>query len=108
MANIKAWDFEAAAPALKIRPFLILTAEDGNTGYNQKFAASLRAAGDKDVTEIHMDTDHSYSDHGIALEICGGGMAAQREREAETIKARSLTASTTAPDRAGCARRQRS
>ena len=47
---------------------MILTADDGLTPDNQRLAAALKAAGDTDVTEEHMATDHSYSDKRIALE----------------------------------------
>lgn len=67
-ANASQWEFVDYAPQLKSRPALILTADDGLTENNQRLAAALKEAGDKDVTEIHMPTDHSYSDHRIALE----------------------------------------
>ena len=68
VANAAKWDFVDFAPALKSRPALILTADDGLTPDNQRLADALKAAGDPDVTEIHMATDHSYSDKRIALE----------------------------------------
>jgi len=67
VANAAKWDFVDFAPALKSRPALILTADDGLTPDNQRLAAALKAAGDTDVTEDHMATDHSYSDKRIAL-----------------------------------------
>ena len=67
VANATKWDFVDFAPALKSRPALILTADDGLTPDNQRLAAALKAAGDTDVTEDHMTTDHSYSDKRIAL-----------------------------------------
>ena len=67
VANAAKWDFVDFAPALKSRPALILTADDGLTPDNQRLAAALKAAGDTDVTEDHMTTDHSYSDKRIAL-----------------------------------------
>jgi uncharacterized protein len=67
-ANAAKWDFVDYAPVLKSRPALILTADDGLTPDNQRLAAALKAAGDSDVTEEHMATDHSYSDRRIALE----------------------------------------
>lgn len=66
-ANAAKWDFVDFAPALKSRPALVLTADDGLTPDNQRLAAALKAAGDTDVTESHMATDHSYSDKRIAL-----------------------------------------
>jgi pimeloyl-ACP methyl ester carboxylesterase len=67
-ANASHWDFVNYAPQLKNRPVLIITANDGLTQDNLRLGKALRAAGDKDVSEIHMETDHSYSDHRIALE----------------------------------------
>jgi pimeloyl-ACP methyl ester carboxylesterase len=67
-ANAAHWDFVNYSPELKNRPVLIVTANDGLTEDNLRLGKALRAAGDKDVSEIHMETDHSYSDHRIALE----------------------------------------
>ena len=67
-ANASKWDFVDYTPDLKSRPVLILTADDGLTEDNVRLAASLKNAGDGDVTEQHMATDHSYSDRRIALE----------------------------------------
>ncbi len=55
-------------PALKTRPVLIITANDGLTPDNVRLGKALQGAGAKDVSEIHMETDHPYSDHRIALE----------------------------------------
>ncbi len=68
VANAAKWDFVDYTPDLKSRPVLILTADDGLTADNQRLAQALKAAGDNDVTEEHMATDHSYSDRRIALE----------------------------------------
>jgi len=67
-ANAAQWDFVDYTPQLKTRPVLIITANDGLTPDNLRLAKSLKAAGDSDVTTAHMDTDHPYSDHRIALE----------------------------------------
>lgn len=67
-ANASHWDFVDYTPELKSRPILIITANDGLTPDNLRLGKALRAAGDKDVSEIHMETDHPYSDHRIALE----------------------------------------
>ena len=61
------WDFLALAPALKTRPVLVVTSDDGLAPVNARLAAALRAGGGS-VSEIHFPTDHSYSDHRIALE----------------------------------------
>ena len=67
-ANASKWDFVDYTPDLKSRPALIITADDGLTPDNQRLAAALKSAGDSDVTENHMATDHSYSDRRIGLE----------------------------------------
>jgi acetyl esterase/lipase len=61
------WDFVALAPLLKARPVLILTSDDGLVPDNARLAAALRKGGSA-VSEVHFPTDHSYSDHRIALE----------------------------------------
>jgi pimeloyl-ACP methyl ester carboxylesterase len=68
VTNGAKWDFVDFADVLKARPALILTADDGLTADNQRLAQALRGAGDGDVTEEHMATDHSYSDKRIALQ----------------------------------------
>ena len=68
VANASKWDFVDYTGELKSRPALIITADDGLTPDNQRLAAALKSAGDADVTEQHMATDHSYSDKRIALE----------------------------------------
>ncbi len=56
------------ARALKDRPVFILEADDRNIADNQAMAAALRKAGNTQVTEEHMATDHVFSDHRIALQ----------------------------------------
>ncbi len=62
------WRYADYAEALKNRPALILEAKDGNTADNKAMAEALRKAGDTQVVEKYMETDHSFSDHRIALE----------------------------------------
>ena len=62
------WDFVTLAPALKSRPVLLVTSDDGLAPDNARLAAALRQAGGA-VSETHFATDHSYSDHRIALEL---------------------------------------
>ena len=61
------WDFRLFAPTLASRPVLLVSADDGNEPGAKALEDRLRAAGDRDVTGIHMATDHPYSDHRIAL-----------------------------------------
>jgi pimeloyl-ACP methyl ester carboxylesterase len=62
------WDFRRFTPSLASRPVLLITADDGSQPAAHDLAERLRAAGDKSVGEVHMTTDHPFSDHRIALE----------------------------------------
>jgi uncharacterized protein len=62
------WNYMNCAPLLKNRPVLVLEADDRNTSDNQELAERLRKAGDSHVTEVHMHTDHPFSDHRIAMQ----------------------------------------
>jgi len=64
MANAKAWDFVQWAPSLKTRPALLVSADDNTQADAHRLAQALGAK----ATEVHMATDHPYSDHRIALE----------------------------------------
>ncbi len=63
-----AWRFTNDAKALAPRPLLLITAEDETEASSHGLAQAVRAAGGRQVREIHMQTDHPYSDHRIALE----------------------------------------
>jgi pimeloyl-ACP methyl ester carboxylesterase len=67
VAQAAEWSFLAKAGALKSRPALIVTSDDGLAPGNDAFAAALRAADDSRVTTLHLPTDHSYSDQRSAL-----------------------------------------
>ncbi|HLK18227.1 MAG TPA: alpha/beta fold hydrolase [Bryobacteraceae bacterium] len=60
------WDRTAAGLALL--PLLVISSDDGLAPATDALVKSIEAAGGKKVTAIHMETDHSYSDHRIALE----------------------------------------
>jgi ribonuclease BN (tRNA processing enzyme)/pimeloyl-ACP methyl ester carboxylesterase len=62
------WNYMNCVPLLKNRPAIVLEADDQNTSDNQELAKRLREAGDAQVTELHMHTDHSFSDHRIAMQ----------------------------------------
>ncbi len=68
-AHATQWNYLGYAPAVHIIPALVVEANDGLGEANAAFAAALRRAGDTSVTEVHMVTDHSFSDHRIALEL---------------------------------------
>jgi pimeloyl-ACP methyl ester carboxylesterase len=61
------WRFPTKADALKTRPVLIVTSDDGLAPSNDAFAALLKKDGDTRVTTQHYATDHSYSDKRIEL-----------------------------------------
>jgi len=62
------WNYMNCVSLLNNRPVLILEADDRNTSDNQELASRLQKAGDARVTEIHMHTDHPFSDHRIAMQ----------------------------------------
>jgi pimeloyl-ACP methyl ester carboxylesterase len=61
------WTFQSKVEALKGRPALIITSDDGLAKANDTFAAALRQAGDTRVTTLHFPTDHAYSDQRTEL-----------------------------------------
>jgi pimeloyl-ACP methyl ester carboxylesterase len=63
-----ALDLVVATGATLPRPMLILGAERANGPGMRTLAATTQAAGGKDVSLIVMPTDHSFSDHRLALE----------------------------------------
>jgi pimeloyl-ACP methyl ester carboxylesterase len=67
IANRSQWDLVATAPRLARLPILTVTAKYGGAMENRPTTAALRAAGNRRVTAIEMDTDHPFSDHRIAL-----------------------------------------
>jgi uncharacterized protein len=61
------WAFTTFAAKIAPRPVLVLSANDGLRASNEALNAALTHAGSP-VTYVHMDTDHGFSDHRIALE----------------------------------------
>ena len=57
----------AAAPLSKI-PVLALTSNDHLGPLTDSLVAAIKAKGGTQVTAMHVDTDHGWSDHRIALE----------------------------------------
>ena len=66
-ANVTAWSFPTLAAKITPRPLLDISANDGLRASNEALVAALKQAGSP-VTSIHFDTDHSFSDHRIALQ----------------------------------------
>jgi hypothetical protein len=67
IANAARWSFLANVGALKNRPALVISSDDGLAPGNAEFAPALEKAGDSRVTTLHLPTDHSYSDQRGAL-----------------------------------------
>jgi uncharacterized protein len=67
IANAERWKFAGKVETLKSRPVLVVTSDDGSVTANTAFASALTKAGNGKVTEVHLPTDHSYSDQRPAL-----------------------------------------
>lgn len=61
-------NFLSFASSLASRPVTIITSDDGLTPDNDKLLSALEKAGDRNARGLHLPTDHSYSDHRIALQ----------------------------------------
>jgi pimeloyl-ACP methyl ester carboxylesterase len=68
IANSDKFSFDHAIEGLKQTPMLVLTADDGLAPRADWLVKSIRDAGGTRITEVHADTDHSWSDHRIFLE----------------------------------------
>ncbi len=68
IAVSKNYVMTSAAPGLAQLPVLALTSNDHLGPHTDSLVAAIKAKGGKKVTTMHLDTDHSYSDHRIALE----------------------------------------
>jgi pimeloyl-ACP methyl ester carboxylesterase len=66
--NSAKWNYVDWATDLKSRPIFVIESSDGNVPDNHALFEALQKAGDIHATEIHMETDHSYNDHRIALQ----------------------------------------
>jgi pimeloyl-ACP methyl ester carboxylesterase len=61
-------NFLSFVSSLASRPITIITSDDGLTPDNDKLLSALEKAGDRNARGLHLATDHSYSDHRIALQ----------------------------------------
>jgi len=68
-AHASEWNYIDYVNQLKTRPVLLLEANDQNTEDNRALAENLDKAGNTQVTEKYLETDHTFSDHRIALQI---------------------------------------
>jgi len=62
------FQFGAAAAGLARTPLLVITSNDGLAPSNDALVKKLRALGNSRIAQVHLATDHSYSDKRIALE----------------------------------------
>ncbi len=62
VANAAKWSFQAKVDALKRRPVLVVSSDDGFAPGTDAFAAALKQASNDRVTSLHLPTDHVYSD----------------------------------------------
>ena len=60
--------FAAVAPGLAGKPLLVLTADDGLAAGADALVADVRARGGRQVTSVHVATDHSWDTDRIRLE----------------------------------------
>jgi uncharacterized protein len=68
VAHAAEWDFSTLAQGLAMHPLLVITSDDGLRGPAEALAVGTQKAGGQNVDTVHFATDHSYSDHRIALE----------------------------------------
>ena len=62
------WSFSALAPQLVHRRLLVLYSNDFVKADSMELIDAIKAAGGKTISSNHVATDHSWSDHRIALE----------------------------------------
>ena len=65
--NALGWDLVGHAGLWKSRPVLVIESDDFLKADDVAVAAAARKNTGSQVTEVQMTTDHSYSDHRVAL-----------------------------------------
>jgi uncharacterized protein len=68
LSHRKDYNFNGYAAGFGNRPLLIVTSDDGLAPQGNTLAEAVRKQGSTHVSEVHFPTDHSYSDHRIALQ----------------------------------------
>jgi pimeloyl-ACP methyl ester carboxylesterase len=68
IANSRQYDVMSYADQFANRPLLVVSSDDGLASFAEQLAGAVKKQGSTHVTEAHFPTDHSYSDHRIALE----------------------------------------
>ena len=68
-ADMQAFTLKTYAPAASTKPLLVVSSDDGLASMAATFVGAVKAASPRAaVTEVHLSTDHSYSDMRIALQ----------------------------------------
>jgi len=68
IVHAKAFGFANTVQGLTETTLLVLSADDGLAPTTDKLVKAIEANGGKQVTAIHVKTDHGWSDHRILLE----------------------------------------
>ena len=68
IAHGAAWSFPPLAGKLTATHLLVLTSDDGNGANDMALVAAIQKLGGARVSAAHAATDHSWSDHRVALE----------------------------------------
>jgi pimeloyl-ACP methyl ester carboxylesterase len=68
-AHATEFGFSAAVPALAQRRLLVLYSNDFVKAHSESLIRQLKAAGDTTLDTAYADTDHSWDDHRITLQI---------------------------------------
>src|SRR5258708_6383754 len=67
-ANAKAFRLDNTITRLVSVPLPVISSDDGLAAAAKALVAAIEAKGGKKIASKHFATDHSYSDHRIALE----------------------------------------
>jgi uncharacterized protein len=68
IAHSKEWNYRDYTAMFGQRPLLIVNSDDGLAPMSEPLVPMLQGIGNTHVTLLHLPTDHSYSDHRVALE----------------------------------------
>jgi pimeloyl-ACP methyl ester carboxylesterase len=66
--HAKDWDYVQWADGLRTRPILLVEADDQNHTDMEALAGALRQKGAVALSQVSVPTDHTFSDHRIALQ----------------------------------------
>lgn len=67
-AHQRSWQFDQAYDRIDRVPVLVVSADDRYRPSDDALVSALRAHRGQAITAVHMNTDHVYSDHRIALQ----------------------------------------